>query len=348
MLSLALTVFGVIAIANASAPIAERDFADKFYFAKQQAVWALVGCVLIFLTSKVKYKMWEKFASVIFFGTVAILVLVLIPGLGISALGAQRRLYLGPVSFQPSEFLKLALAIYIAKVASKKKKISAFIFPIVLGVVLVMLQPDLGTSIVVVGIGVTQMFIAGVNMFYFMLVVVLGGAAGVGLILVSDYRKQRLLTYFQQTRDPLGASYHIRQILIALGSGGFFGLGFGNSRQKYLFLPETATDSIFAIIGEELGFLGCSILIAVFAYFVYRGVKIASRAPDDFSKILASGIVAWIGGQAFLNMAAMVSIVPLTGIPLPFISYGGSSITAILIACGILLNISRHGKETSS
>ena len=154
------------------------------------------------------------------------------------------------------------------------------------------------------------------------------------------------MTYLEQTKDPLGKSYHIRQILIALGSGGLFGVGLGNSRQKYLFLPETATDSIFAIIAEELGFIGTSLILVVFAYFTYRGIRIAMDAPDDFSRVLAAGIVAWIGGQAILNIAAMVALVPLTGIPLPFISYGGSSLTAILIGCGILINISKHKNES--
>lgn len=345
ILTLFLTIFGVIVIAGASSPIAERDFLDKFYFAKQQAVWAFIGTVLLVVVSNIKYKFWEKFATILFFVTVLSLFAVLIPGVGISALGAQRRLYLGPISFQPSEFLKLTLAIYMAKVAAKKKKFASFLFPLGLSVVLIMLQPDLGTSLIVVAIGVTQMFISGVNIFYFISFVALGILGGAGLILFSDYRKERLLTYLQQTRDPLGASYHIRQVLIALGSGGLLGVGFGNSRQKYLYLPETATDSIFAIIGEELGFLGGALLICIFGYFVFRGLRVAMKAPDDFSKVLASGIVAWIGGQAFLNISSMVSLTPLTGIPLPFISYGGSSIMAILIGCGVLLNISRYGKE---
>ncbi len=346
VLSLVLTLVGVIAIADASAPIAIRDFSDKFFFAKQQIVAAFIGIFLLFITSRINYKFWEKYAPFFFFATILTLILVLIPGLGISALGAQRRIYLGPASFQPSEFLKLSLAIYLAKVASKKKRISSYLFPIFLSAALIMLQPDLGTTLVVVGIGIVQMFIAGINFFHLSLFFVGGGGLVTLLVLLSDYRKERLMTFLEQTRDPLGKSYHIRQILMALGSGGIFGVGLGNSRQKYLFLPETATDSIFAVLAEELGFIGSSAIIMVFAYFTYRGVKIALNSPDDFSKVLSVGIVAWIGGQAFLNIAAMVALVPLTGIPLPFISYGGSSLTAILIGCGILLNISRYGKET--
>lgn len=346
-LSIFLAFFGIIAIADASAPVALRDFSDKFYFAKEQLFSAFLGVVLLFVASRINYKFWEKLAPYIFFAAIITLILVLIPGLGISALGAKRRIDLGPASFQPSEFLKLALAMYVAKVAQKKKKVAAYLFPVVLSAFLVMLQPDLGTTLVVVGVGFTQMFVSGVSLIYFSLFAFLGTGLISLLVLFSDYRKERLLTFFEQTRDPLGKSYHIRQILIALGSGGFFGVGLGNSRQKYLFLPETATDSIFAVIAEELGFIGSSLLILVFVYFVYRGIKIAARAPDSFSKVFAAGIVAWIGGQAFLNIAAMVALVPLTGIPLPFISYGGSSLIAILFACGILLNISRYGKEES-
>lgn len=346
VLTLVLTIFGIIAIANASAPIAVRDFSDEFYFAKQQIFAAAIGIVFLLITSGIDYKIWQKIAHYFFFATIIILILVLIPGLGISALGAQRRIDLGPASFQPSEFLKLALAIYLAKAALKKKKIASYLFPIFLSAALIMLQPDLGTTIVVASIGFAQMFIAGVNIIHLGLFMAGGGGLVSLLIIFSDYRKDRLLTFFEQTRDPLGKSYHIRQILIALGSGGLFGVGLGNSRQKYLFLPETATDSIFAVISEEVGFVGSSIIILVFVYFIYRGIRIAMRAPDDFSRVLAGGLVAWIGGQAFLNIATMVALVPLTGIPLPFISYGGSSLIAILIACGILLNISKHGKET--
>lgn len=347
VLSLALTLLGIIAIADASAPIAIRDFSDKFYFAKQQIFAAVIGIISLLIVSRINYKFWIKAAPFFFFGLIFILVLVLIPSLGISALGAQRRIDLGPASFQPSEILKLALSIYIAKVASRKKKIISYLFPILLSALLVMLQPDLGTTLIIVGIGFVQMFIAGVNFLHLSIFMAVGGVIISLLVFLSDYRKERLLTFLEQTKDPLGKSYHIRQILIALGSGGLFGVGLGNSRQKYLFLPETATDSIFAVLAEELGFIGSSLIILVFAYFTYRGIKIAIQAPDDFSRVLAGGIIAWIGGQAFLNIAAMVALVPLTGIPLPFISYGGSSLIAILIACGILLSISRYAKDNT-
>jgi cell division protein FtsW len=342
-LAIVLTVFGLIAVTDASAPSAVRTFSDKFYFAKQQALWAVIGSIALIVLTRLHYSFWEKYATYLFFGTVALLILVLIPGLSSKVLGARRWLVIGPVNVQPSEIIKLTLAMYIAKVAASNMKIAAFFFPVIIVATLIMFQPDLGTTIAVVGIAAAQIFVSGINLFYFVAAVVTAGMAGLILILSSDYRRDRLLTYFKQAQDPLGKAYHIRQVLFALGLGGFWGVGLGESRQKYLFLPEAATDSIFAVIAEEVGFVGGLIIILLFLYFIYRGLKIAQNAPDTFSKVLATGIVAWIGGQAFLNIAAMVAIVPLTGIPLPFFSYGGSALLSVMAGTGILLNISKYG-----
>ncbi len=345
LLSLLLTCVGLIVLADASAPLAEKNFSDKFFFVKQQIVWAGVGVVLLFIVSKIKYTFWEKIATPLFFITLVGLLLVFVPGLGAKFLGARRWLTVGPISFQPSEFVKLTLAIYLAKVASSKKKAASFFVPLILTSFLIMLQPDLGTTIVLVAMAMVQIFVSGVNLFYITLSGLLGVIFAFVLTITSPYRRERLLTFLEQTRDPLGESYHIRQILLALGSGGLFGVGLGESRQKYLFLPETATDSIFAVVAEEVGFLGACILISLYIILIFRGLAIARKAPDSFSRVLSSGIIAWIGGQTFLNIASMVAIVPLTGIPLPFLSYGGSSLTTILIAVGILLNISKYAKE---
>ena len=345
VLTLLLTLVGLIALTDASAPLAQRSFSDKFFFIKQQLVWAFFGVVSLFVISKVNYKFWEKIASLLFFASLFTLLLVFVPNIGAKFLGARRWVILGPLTFQPSEFIKLTLAVYIAKLATRDKKLFAYLLPIILSSFLIMLQPDLGTTIVVVGMAMVQIFVSGIPLAFFALTLAGGLILGIVLIIFSDYRRERLLTFFYETRDPLDKSYHIRQILLALGSGGLFGVGLGHSRQKYLFLPETATDSIFAVISEEVGFLGAALLILVFIYFIIRGLKIARRAPDRFSQILAIGIVSWIGGQTFLNISSMLALVPLTGIPLPFFSYGGSSLVTILIACGILLNISRYGKE---
>jgi cell division protein FtsW len=337
-----LTGLGLIVVADASAPIALHSFSDKYYFVKQQAVWGLIGITGLFFISRLKYTFWEKIANPLFLGTFILLILVLIPEFSSKLLGARRWLTLGPISFQPGEFIKLSLAVYFSKIASKDKKLLAYLIPIIAVCALVMLQPDLGTTIIILAIGLVQLFISGINLFYLGGLTMLTGLIGFILIITSPYRKDRLITFLEQTADPLGKGYHIRQILYALGAGGFFGVGLGQSRQKYLFLPESATDSIFAIIAEEAGFLGATFIIILFAIFIYRGIVIAKGAPDKFSRVLAAGLTAWIGGQAFLNIASMVALVPLTGIPLPFFSYGGSSLTTVLFACGILLNISRY------
>ncbi len=340
-LILGLVVLGLIVVADVSAPQALNNFGDKFFLFRQQLIWAIIGLAVFFVASKIKYTFWEKLATPLLFVSLLLLVIVLFPSLGFSALGARRWIFLGPVNFQPAEVVKFTIGIYFAKLASKNKEVLSYFIPLGIILFLIMLQPDLGTTLIIVVIAFSQIFVSGIPIWYIAGAITAGIAAGIPLILFSPYRRERLLTFLQMTQDPLGRSYHIRQILLSLGSGGFLGVGLGSSLQKYSFLPEASTDSIFAVIAEELGLLGGTIVIALFVYFVLRGLKIAQNAPDTFSKILATGITAWIGGQAFLNIASMVAIVPLTGIPLPFISYGGSSLVMILAACGILLNISR-------
>lgn len=340
-LIIALVVIGVIAVADVSSPQSLNNYGDKFYLLKEQLVSAGIGIVAFLVISRIKYTFWQKIATPLFFLSIVLLIMVLLQRFGFSALGARRWISIGSINFQPSEIVKLSLCIYFAKVASSKKPPLSYFIPLVLISGLIMLQPDLGTTLIILVIGFSQIFVSGVNLLYVFGSATLGAIATTILILISPYRKARLLTFFESTADPLGKSYHIRQILLALGSGGVFGVGLGSSRQKYLFLPEASTDSIFAVIAEELGLFGGLAIILVFAFFIIRGLKIAKNAPDTFSSVLATGIAAWIGGQAFLNIASMVSLVPLTGIPLPFISYGGSSLVMILSACGILLNISR-------
>lgn len=340
--ALILTTLGLIAVADTSAPVALNVFADKFYFLKQQLVWGAIGLAVLLFVSQVHYSFWQKIALPLFAVNILILILVLIPSIGVKALGARRWIFLGPISFQPSEFAKMALVVYLAKVGARDKAPLAYFFPLFLVGGLIMFQPDLGTTLVVLGAGLVQIFVSGINLLYFFGAVLVAGLASSLLIYFSEYRKGRFLSFLTQFKNPLGASYHARQILLGLGSGGLFGIGLGQSRQKYLFLPEAATDSIFAVIAEEVGFIGALVLITLFVVFIFRALRIAKNAPDRFSKILATGIVAWIGGQAFLNMASMAALVPLTGIPLPFISYGGSALTMVLLATGILLNISKY------
>ena len=267
LLTLSLTVIGLIAITDASAPLAISNFSDKYFFVKQQALWALVGLVLLVIFSRIHYSFWEKIATPLFFVSIVGLLLVFIPGLSTKVLGARRWISVGLFTVQPSEFVKLTLSIYIAKVASKGKTIGAYFLPVLLTGGLIMLQPDLGTTMVIVTSSLIQMFVSGINLLHFLTASAVGLLGSLVLMLTSDYRRQRLLTLLRLTSDPQNTGYHIRQILLALGSGGLFGVGLGGSRQKYLFLPETATDSIFAVIAEEIG-SGSSISVGVASDFL--------------------------------------------------------------------------------
>lgn len=344
-LCLGFLILGLIAVADTSAPLALSTFADSFYFVKQQLLWTVAGIVILFVSLNIHYSFWKKMAYPLFGLSVLLLILVLIPGFSSKVYGARRWLNLGFFSVQPSEIVKVTIIILFARFAEEKRRIFYYLVPLAVVSGLIMLEPDLGTTIIVLVIGFTQIFLSGVNLFYLLATLIGGGFLGTLVVLFSGYRKQRLLTFLNSTSDPLGSSYHIRQILLALGSGGLFGIGLGQSRQKYLFLPEVATDSVFAIIGEELGFVGAFVLVCLFAVFIYKMIRIVSKAPDTFASVLSVGVVAWIGGQMLLNLAAMTALVPLTGIPLPFFSYGGSHLTTQLLSIGILLNISRYAKE---
>ena len=343
-LTLLLTLLGIISVADSSSPHALKVFDDPYYFAKQQLMWSGVGFVGMISAYIFNYKIWKKLAFPLFFISLCLLFLIFIPGFSSETLGARRWLSIGGIGFQPAEIMKLVLAIIIAKLLSENYY---YIYPIgVTGLVAggLLLQPDFGTTLVILSISFVQLFVGGIPLLYVLGLGFLGGVGSLAIVVFSDYRRARLLTFLNLGRDPLGASYHIRQILIALGSGGLFGVGLGHSKQKHLFLPETATDSVFAVMGEELGFVGASFIIILLTYFVLRIFKIASQAPDKFSQTLVSGIATWFAAQIFLNLASMVALTPITGIPLPFFSYGGSSLTMILISIGIILNISRFNE----
>lgn len=339
---LGLVIFGVLMVFNASSVDAVKTFGDQFYFAKRQALWGLVGITALFGFSFLPYTILRRVAIPVFAAAILLLVAVLIPGLGVAASGASRWLEAGPISLQPGEFAKLALIIFLAMLLAQRQSLLPFLLPVVLVAGLVMLQPDLGTTGIIILIGIVLYFAAGSPIWYFLGLLPLLAVSTLIMVLTSTYRKERLLTFLNPENDPLGTSYHIRQILLALGSGGLFGVGLGQSRQKYLFLPEPMTDSIFAIIGEELGFVGATVVVLAFVFVVWRGLNIAGHTNEPFGKLLALGITVWIGIQAFVNIAAMVAIIPLTGLPLPFISYGGSSLIVMLAGVGMLLNISKH------
>jgi len=342
-LVMGLVTFGLLMVGNASVVDAARDFGDKWYYLKLQAGWAGIGLVGFWLMSKLPYRNLARLAKIGFMTTLVLLTVVLLPGLSSRILGARRWLNLGLFSFQPAELAKLTMVVYWAALLTKSREVFwPWVASLVMIVGLVMLEPDLGTTIILLGTALTMYFGSGNQLKPVLLSTPIFLLVAVGLIWMSPYRRDRLLTYFDRTRDPLGASYHIRQVLLSLGSGGIGGVGLGQSRQKYEFLPEVTTDSIFAVVGEELGLIGTTSVILAFLMLFWAGMKVVQQAPDQFGANLALGLTGWITFQALVNISAMVALVPLTGIPLPFISYGGSSLVIALLSSGILVNISRR------
>ncbi len=348
---LGLTLFGLIMIGSASAVIAERFSDDTFYFLKHQLSYgATVGFGLFLIGFFVPYRYWRALALPALLFALVLLVLVFIPGLQVASGGSARWIGLGPITIQPSEVTKLAIILYLSALLDRKGedvrdfRKSVVPFLIILGIItfLIILQPDLGTLISATAISLIMVFAGGFRIRH-MAFIALGGLAVFSvLISTAKYRLARLFVYLHPELDPQGIGYQINQALLAVGSGGIWGLGFGRSRQKYQYLPEPAGDSIFAIMSEELGLLRVIGVIAVYAVIGWRGYKVAQLAPDMFGRLLAVGITSWIMVQAFINMSSIVALTPLTGIPLPFISYGGSALATLLFASGILLNISKY------
>lgn len=339
-----LCVFGLIAVFNSSAVSAFRDFHDQYHYIKDQGLYLTVGLVGLIIVSTVDYKKWYKFAVPLLFMTILFLIAVFIPGIGVKIMGAKRWINLGFTLIQPTEFAKLIIVIYLSAWFAYKEKGRFMPFMVFLGLILglIVLQPDLGTGVIILGIAAVLYFVSGAKLTYFLYLIPII-IIGIGILaIVVPYRFARVTTFFNPNYDPLGTSYHYRQVLIALGSGGLFGVGLGKSRQKFEYLPEANTDSIFAIIAEEVGFFGSLVFILIFVYISYRCFLIARQAPDKFGQLLATGIGSWFAIQSIMNLSSMVGLLPLTGIPLPLISYGGSNLISILIGFGIVLNISRQ------
>jgi len=346
----ALVIFGLIMISSASVVVSYENFGVNNYYLKRQLVSLLIGMSIWILIQNINYQFWKRFARTIFYISLLLLVLVFIPGIGFGHGGANRWIHVGPIFVQPTELLKLTLILFLATWFEEKRfEVRDFkrVFLPFLGILafiglLVLKQPDMGTLSIISIIAFSVFFVAGANFRHLL------AAFGCGIMLfgflikIAPYRLARLTIFLDPAKDSQGIGYHITQAMIAIGSGGLFGLGFGHSRQKYNYLPEASTDSIFAIVAEELGFFRSMIVILLFAYLAWRGYKVAKHAPDYFGKLVATGITTWFAFQAFINIAAMLSLVPLTGIPLPFISYGGSNLVFSLAAAGLLLNISKY------
>lgn len=339
-----LTFFGFFMIYDASSFVAFRDFSDKYHYVKDQFMWVILGFLGLFFFSLFDYKKLYNLSLPGMLIVLVLLVAVFIPGIGIKVLGARRWIHLGSFTVQPAEFVKLALAIYLSAWFSHKEKGRFLAFLLLLGLVilLVILQPDMGTAVVILAEALVIYFLSGGPLMYFSFLLPLVLGAGFLAIKLEPYRLERLQSFLNLNQSISSSSYHTKQILIALGSGGLFGVGLGNSLQKFAYLPESTTDSIFAIISEELGFVGAVLVIFLFVVILWRGFSIAIHAKDHFGKLLAAGITTFLGVQAFINLAAQTALLPLTGIPLPFISYGGSALIVDLCAIGILLNISKQ------
>lgn len=340
-----LTLFGLLMVYDASSVMAYNIFGDKYSYIKDQLVWVGVGFVGLFFFFAFDYRRLYNLALPLLLAAIGLLILVFFPGIGSSAKGASRWLNLGFVSVQPAEFVKLALAIYLSAWFSHKEKGRLLAFSMLIGAVLllIMLEPDMGTASIILFEAVTVYFLSGGSILHFLVGGPIIALVGYLYITLESYRMARLTSFLNVDKSLESVSYHVKQILIALGSGGFFGLGLGNSLQKYAYLPENVTDSIFPIIAEEFGFVGAAILILLFILLVWRGFFIAARSKDPFGKLLAGGIIAFLGIQAVINLGAMTALFPLTGVPLPFISYGGSALIVDMAAIGILLNIAKQG-----
>ncbi|MGH2711449.1 MAG: putative lipid II flippase FtsW [Actinomycetota bacterium] len=347
----ALVSVGLVMVLSASSVQAYEQFGSSFMFFLRQAVYAAVGAAGLWVSSRMRHDAWKHLSLPLLGGSVVLLFLVLIPGFGKVAGGSARWIEIGPVTIQPSELAKLAVIAYASALLSARWKrigdprlLAIPLLPVI-GVVcmLILLQPDMGTAIIIVSIVGILVFAAGARLKHLAVGAASLATLGLGLIFVEGYRWARFLSFLDPWNDPLGAGYQNIQSAVALGSGGVFGLGLGAGRQKFGFLPNAHTDFIYSIIGEELGLIGALLVLVLFGLLLYAGVRIALHAPDAFGRMLACGITGWFAIQAITNLGAVTGLLPITGVPLPFVSFGGSALVVSLVAVGILLSISRSG-----
>lgn len=349
---LLLLAIGIIMVYSAGSVVALRQYGDQWYFLKRQLLFAVLGLIALFITMNTHYFVWKKYATSGLIICFMLLLIVLIPGIGNLRGGARSWLGIGSFGIQPSEFMKLGIILFLSNLlASERMCITNFSQGLLppLGVLgaafgLIMLQPDLGTATVMIGAVLLVIFVAGAQLKHLLSIAMVGVVSFIGLVLAAPYRLKRITGFLDPWQDPLGVGYQAIQSLYAIGPGGLLGLGLGASRQKYSYVPEPQTDFIFSILAEELGFLGSVIILFLFLFLVWRGMKIAITAPNQFASLLAAGIVAIIAIQVIINVGVVIGLLPVTGITLPLISYGGSSLTLMLTALGILLNISRYAR----
>jgi cell division protein FtsW len=351
-----LTAIGIVMVFSASSAVAYTQYHDAAYYLKRELLWAVVGAGALVLGMRLDYQKLRPLAPWIFAIAVILLGAVLVPSLGSIEGGARRWLDLRLFTFEPSEFAKLAIVIFVAWLLCARTDGAASFgrvgFPVIFWVavcfVLVMRQPDLGTASIYLLTAFVMLFAGGAKLRHLFLEAAIAIPTLLMFIYASPYRRDRFLAFLHPWKDPQGTGYHIIQSLYALGSGGLFGLGLGQSRQKFGYLPAQHTDFIFAIIGEELGYVGAIAVLVLFMAFAYRGIRVAMRAEDRFGFFLAVGITASITVQALINIGVVTSSWPVTGVPLPFVSYGGTSLVITLFSVGLLASVSRGTRRPAA
>jgi cell division protein FtsW len=354
LMVVALTCFGVVMVYSASSVMATKKFHDGFYFLKRQGIYAIIGFGAMAGAMRIDYHFWKKAAIPILLVCLGLLVLVLIPGIGGSAGGSSRWIRLPGFSLQPSEMAKIAFIMYMAFSLDKKQdKVRLFSsgflpYMVVLAVMLLLLlkQPDLGSSLTLGCVAMVMLFAAGTRLSYILSMVLLALPFLYYAVMHVDYRRRRIMAFLNPWEDPSNTGFQIIQSWIAVGTGGIFGQGLGEGKQKLFYLPEAHTDFIFSVVGEELGFIGVMIIASMFFLLIHRGIRVALYAEDNFGRSLAFGISTLLGLEAFVNIAVVTGLFPTKGLALPFISYGGSSLIITLFAIGILLNISARVRVT--
>ena len=345
-----ISIFGIMMIYSASFVWSEFKYGNTYHFVLQQLLFFIVGIFIMLVLSKIDYKLYYKHANKILFICMILLILVLIPGIGRVRNGSRSWFGIGGFGIQPSEFAKIGLIIYVSKYLANNKNdmkniikgVLPLLFVIVFFFLLIMLEPDFGQGIVIVLTLIVLIFVSGVNISFFIKSGLIGILGLVGIIISAPYRMKRIISFINPWVDPLGSGYQILQSLYAIGPGGILGHGILNSRQKYFYLPEPQTDFIFSIISEELGFLGVIIVSSLFVFILYRSISISLKCNDLFSKFLSFGLSIGLIIQASLNLMVVVGLIPVTGVTLPFLSYGGSSLLVSMASIGIILSISRR------
>ncbi len=341
---IALSLFGLLMVYSSSNVWAEYKFNDPYKYVKNQGLFLMIGIIIMYTVSKIDYKKYYKYCNKIFITCLTLIILVLF--IGSERNGSKSWFGIGSFGIQPSEFMKLAMIIFTSKYLCNNKNDIKNILPILfitlIIFILIMLQPDFGTGVILVMGVIGLLFISGVNLSFFLKIGILGLIGIVILILAAPYRLKRILSFLNPWSDPLGSGFQIIQSLYAIGPGGLFGFGLGASRQKHFYLPEPQTDFIFSIISEELGIVGILIVSSLFCFIIYQSIKISLKCNDLFGKYLSFGIIFLLSFQSILNLSVVIGLIPVTGVTLPFLSYGGSSLLITLSSMGIILNISKH------